>query len=254
MKHKNTSAYADVLAEIKEAQSLDPNIYYRYFTRHISALITALLVNTRATPTIVTATMFVFGITGGIFFSIGEELYYILGGVFFLFLNIADTVDGELARYKKISSNFGDYLDRLAHYVTNSSMILGLGIGLYSNYESMLILYATVIVLLFYLFDDLVRDLVISCGLGDSKNRKKEKQNMSIVGQSNIKKFVSYTAGNSGFWHLIVLVSIFDLVISAFFPVIESLVIINTYIAYFAFFSVVKAILRIPLVMSLKDK
>ena len=77
---------------------------------------------------------------------------------------------------------------------------------------------------------------------------------MSIVGQSNIKKFVSYTAGNSGFWHLIVLVSILDLVISAFFPVIESLVIINTYIAYFAFFSVVKAILRIPLVMSLKDK
>jgi len=251
--HKLKISYFERYKKIKLSQSDDTNIYYRFLTRHISASITAILVNTSITPNIVTSTMFLFGIIGGICFSFGESLFYALGGIFFILLNVADTIDGELARYKGLSSPFGDYLDRLAHYVTNSSMILGLGIGLYINHGNLLILYAMIVVLLFYLFDDLSRDLIGSCNLGNNKNRKFNKEKMSIIGQSKIKAFISYTASNSGFWHLIIPVSILNFLFDLDFYNNESLNLIETYILYFAIASVGKTILRLPLIISLKN-
>ena len=111
------------------------DIYYMYFTRYISAPITAILTYTKFTPNLATLAMFFFGILGSLLFSFGDTFGYIFGGLSFVMLIVSDTVDGELARFKGTSSLFGDYLDRLAHYVTNTSMILCIGIGIYSTYN-----------------------------------------------------------------------------------------------------------------------
>ena len=74
------------------------DIYYRYYTRFISAPITALISFTSITPNMATLSMFFFGLIGSIFLSLGNAYYYILGGLFFQLLIVADTVDGELAR------------------------------------------------------------------------------------------------------------------------------------------------------------
>ena len=123
-----------------------------------------------------------------------------------------------MARYNNISSPFGDYLDRLAHYVTNTCMILGLGIGIYNNYPDILIFYLTTIVLVFYLFDDVSRDLVISCGLADDvTSRKREKENLSVVKGSKLRKCIAYTASNTAFMHLIIIIAILDILYVDYF-------------------------------------
>lgn len=230
------------------------DIYYMYFTRYISAPITAILTYTKVTPNMATLAMFFFGIMGSIFFSLGDVYSYIIGGLSFVFLIVSDTVDGELARFKGTSSLFGDYLDRLAHYVTNTSMFLGIGIGLYSTYQELIIFYISTFVLVCYLFDDISRDLLISCGLTDGKSRKKEKENLSIIKGSPIKTFVFYTASNTAFVYLIIITAIMDILIENFFNSNFPLLITHIYIAYFYLATMFRVIFRLPLIISLKNR
>lgn len=230
------------------------DIYYRYFTRFISAPITALLSYTKVTPNMATFAMFIFGIIGSIFFSFGGSYNYILGGLSFVFLIVSDTVDGELARFKGTSSLFGDYLDRLAHYVTNTSMILGIGIGIYSKFQEIWILYISAVVTVCYLFDDISRDLLISCGLSQGNSRKIEKEKFSIIKGSGLRTIIYYTASNTAFFHLIIITSISDILIENFYNSYLSLKVTEFYIAYFFFVTVFKMFFRLPLIISLKNK
>jgi len=232
----------------------DGDIYYNYFTRYISAPITALLTYTWITPNMATYTMFFWGLSGAFFFSFGQSSFYIMGGLCYILLIVADTVDGELARYNGTSSLFGDYLDRLAHYVTNSAMISGIGIGLYVTYNEIIIFYISTFVLICYLFDDVSRDLLISCGLAESKSRKEEKEKLSIINKSNFRTFIAYTAKNTAFMHLIVLAPLIDILINKFYNNDINLVVTHSYILYFFIATIIKVLFRLPLIISLKNK
>jgi phosphatidylglycerophosphate synthase len=195
-----------------------------------------------------TMAMFFWGLSGAFFFSFGLSHCYIYGGICFVLLIISDTVDGELARYNGTSSLFGDYLDRLAHYVTNSAMILGLGIGLYLTYETIIIFYISTFILICYLFDDISRDLLISCGLAESNSRKEGKEELSIINGSIFKRYVAYTASNTAFMHIVILIALLDI-----FYEFE-LLLIHLYIGYFYSLSIIKVLYRIPKIISLKNK
>lgn len=226
------------------------DIYYMYFTRYISAPITGILSYTKVTPNMATLAMFFFGILGSFLFSFGDTFGYIFGGLSFVMLIVSDTVDGELARFKGTSSLFGDYLDRLAHYVTNTSMILCIGVGIYSTYNEIIILYISIIVTVCYLFDDVSRDLLISCGLAEGKSRKNEKNKFSIIKGSKLKTLIFYTASNTAFFHLIILTALFD----HLFYLKYHLIITHIYIAYFSIATIFKIFFRLPLIVSLKHK
>ena len=86
-------------------------------------------------------------------------------------------------------------------------MILGVGLGIYSEYPETYLLYITYFIMICYLIDDISRDLLISCGLADSDSRKEGKNSMSIYKGSKLKTFVYYTASNTAFFHIIILVS-----------------------------------------------
>ena len=230
------------------------DIYYRYFTRYVSAPITALVSFTRLTPNMATLSMFFFGILGAIFFSFGSASDYMMGGLCFVFLIVADTVDGELARFHGTSSLFGDFFDRLAHYTTNPLMILGVGLGVYSTYQEIAIIYLSALVMVCYLVDDISRDLLISCGLADGNSRKEEKDSLSIHKGSRVKKAIYYTASNTAFFHLIILVAGLDILINKFSTLAIDLMIIHTYVAYFSIATVSKVFFRLPLIIALKDK
>jgi len=226
------------------------DIYYMYFTRYISAPITAILSYTKVTPNMATLAMFFFGILGSFFFSYGDAFGYIFGGLSFVMLIVSDTVDGELARFKGTSSLFGDYLDRLAHYVTNTSMILCIGIGVYSSFQEIIILYLSIIVTVCYLFDDISRDLLISCGLSEGKSRKNEKNKLSIINGSKLKTLIFYTASNTAFFHLIILTAFLDILIDLNYY----LPITHIYITYFFIATIFKIFFRLPFIVSLKNK
>jgi len=247
---KITSSYK----EIRLHQTPKDNIIYLFFTRYISASISALIVKTKITPNQISYSMFFFGLIGAYFFSLGAYSGYFLGGLFYIFLNIADTVDGEVARYTKRVSNFGDYLDRLVHYITNSAMIIGLGIGVFINTNENLFLYIFTIFLLLYLVDDLSRDLLISCGIVQNKNRKSAKEKLSITRKNNLIKFAILTASTSGFWHLIVIISLIDYYAFSLGLLSSPYFVIYLYLGYFLFINLVKTILRLRLIFLLGKK
>ena len=230
------------------------DIYYHYFTRYISAPITALVSYTNLTPNMATLSMFFFGITGSIFFSLGSATDFMIGGLCFVLLIVADTVDGELARFHGTSSLFGDYFDRLAHYTTNPLMIIGVGLGIYSTYQDIIVIYLSALVMICYLVDDISRDLLISCGLADGNSRKSEKESLSIHKGSRIYKAIYYTASNTAYFHLIILVACLDILINRYYSMPLDNIFIHSYSAYFSIATVAKLFFRLPSIIALRYK
>jgi phosphatidylglycerophosphate synthase len=171
------------LREIKARQNFK-EFYSRHFSGRLSPFVAAALFNTKVTPNHLTLLMIPSGFIGAALFMTGEPWGFFLGGLFFVLLNILDAADGELARYRNTTSLFGDYLDRVAHYATNSAAVLGLGIGLWVRTDSWIPLAAMVILELAIVMDEAIRDLLITCGVvrigADEGERKKSKASTKL--------------------------------------------------------------------------
>lgn len=103
---------------------------YYALQRFPSIYITRLLLATRIMPNHITIAGFLFGLAGCWF--VLQWLWYLkLVGIGFLYVNVLlDKVDGELARYKKIYSLKGIYLDYLNHLIIPPLFLFALTFGL----------------------------------------------------------------------------------------------------------------------------
>ena len=100
----------------------------RLYVRRYSVHLTRLLVPTRVTPNAVTWAMTVVGVAAAALIAL-PGVWTALGAVLLIQLQILlDCSDGELARWRRQSSPVGIYLDRLAHYVTETLFPIALGI------------------------------------------------------------------------------------------------------------------------------
>lgn len=136
--------------EIEKFQKDIPDLLYLYVTRKYSKYFTALCYDLGLHPNILTYGMFVFGIIGSSFFATGTIWSFNLGAAAFIFLNLLDTSDGELARLMNNSSKNGAALDKLVHLFTNPLMIISLGIGLWKLTTQEIWLYISAATLAFY--------------------------------------------------------------------------------------------------------
>ena len=85
---------------------------YCYLRRGLSIYVTRLLISTGIRPDQITFLMLAFGVLSAVAIFFG----WIFLGFLFIYLNILlDAVDGELARYKKVFSLRGAYLDGINH-------------------------------------------------------------------------------------------------------------------------------------------
>lgn len=98
--------------------------------RHFSVPITSLLVKTKISPNMVTTFSLILAFIAAIFYYKADYASLVIGTVILNMSLILDYVDGELARYKKLSSTFGAWwdsvCDRLTEYIIFSSLIFGL--------------------------------------------------------------------------------------------------------------------------------
>lgn len=104
-------------------------------TRKISIKITWFLLKAypSITPNQITVTMLIFGLISAFLFMTGKYTYILLGVLSYTLYLILDACDGEIARYKKIFSVKGLYLDYIGHIVINPLIIMGIAIGAYVN-------------------------------------------------------------------------------------------------------------------------
>ena len=105
-------------------------VYPRYVTHKISIRIVKLLLHTSITPNQITLSSIVIGMTSCIMFATAIPVYFLLGALILELYYIIDAVDGQLARYKKLSSMTGGYFDYVSNYIVYPCVFFCIGLGL----------------------------------------------------------------------------------------------------------------------------
>ena len=102
-------------------------IYDGFISRHInrrfSEPLAKLLAGTPMTPNQATWLAFGIAVISGVVFASG---FNIVGGILAQLSSIADGVDGGLARRKKMTSDFGGFLDSVLDRYADAAIIMGL--------------------------------------------------------------------------------------------------------------------------------
>lgn len=121
-----------ILQELKELNKEKGSIFGVSIYRHFSIRITSLLIqHTNIEPNLVTVFTVILAFVAAIFFFKGDYVSLIIGALFLNLSYIFDCVDGELARYKKLNSQFGAWLDGVCDRISEYMVITGLTFGFY---------------------------------------------------------------------------------------------------------------------------
>lgn len=102
----------------------------RFFIRTFSLRITRLLAGTPVTPTQVTWLNAAVGVVACVLAGLGGHAGLAGGGLGFIVSVVLDSVDGELARVKHMTSRTGMIVDNVSDDVVDNGFVLGIGVGL----------------------------------------------------------------------------------------------------------------------------
>ena len=167
------------IAELRAATQ-PPSIFARHsgehwvgrlYMRRLSPHLTRLLLRTRLTPDAVTWLMLALGPAAALVLTL-PGLPPAIGVVLIVQLQLLlDCCDGEMARWRGVSSPTGIFVDRLAHNVTEASLPIALGIRADGGWDSIggytsLGLLTSVLVLLLRMTSALIYVARAESGLG----------------------------------------------------------------------------------------
>jgi phosphatidylglycerophosphate synthase len=108
----------------------------KLYMRRVSPYCTRLLLPTGISPNGVTWLMIVVGVCAGVLLTL-PGLAPALGAVVLIQVQLMlDCSDGELARWKGVSSPVGIYLDRIGHFATETAIPIALGIRADGGWDS----------------------------------------------------------------------------------------------------------------------
>jgi phosphatidylglycerophosphate synthase len=100
----------------------------RLYVRRVSPYLSRLLL--RWPPNAITALMIPVGVGAGAVLAVHHRIWPAVVALVLIQLQILlDCTDGEVARWQGKSSVVGIYLDRIAHWVTETALPIGLGYG-----------------------------------------------------------------------------------------------------------------------------
>ena len=100
------------------------------FNRRISIPISRQLIKTPITPNAVTFIILAVSVAAGVFFARGGYWNMVAGALLSVWASILDGCDGEVARFKLQSSNFGCWLDTICDYLYYLMTFCGIAWGL----------------------------------------------------------------------------------------------------------------------------
>lgn len=144
-----------MVESIKELRAIcqsenPPHGYIKHVSRRISIYTTKLLLYTPITANQVTLLWILLGVASGILFSFGNYWYSIVAALLINLSEELDYVDGEIARYRGMSSPLGQYLDRLGHVIVYPTLFMGISYGVYNNFHNPIIFIFGCLAFLFF--------------------------------------------------------------------------------------------------------
>ena len=105
----------------------------RWLNRPISIRISKFLVNFNITPDQISFVSFVLSMIAAGLFALGNYWFLALGGIIAQFASIIDGSDGEVARLKYLSSDYGGWFDAVLDRYADAFLLFGLTWYVYSQ-------------------------------------------------------------------------------------------------------------------------
>ncbi len=106
----------------------------RYLNRPISIRISQKLANYNITPNQISFFSFICSMIASGLFLLGNYWLLAIGGILAQFASIIDGCDGEIARIKYSSSNYGGWFDAVLDRYSDAFLLFGLTIHIYNQY------------------------------------------------------------------------------------------------------------------------
>lgn len=125
----------------QKPSSMGGNYHARFFGRKVAVLFTWLFVHTPITPNQVTFIYILIGLISGIFFTLPSKYSNLLGAILLQLWFIFDSVDGQVARYKKMTSYSGVLLDKISHFLIHPFIFMAINLGMYLGTKQIFYLY-----------------------------------------------------------------------------------------------------------------
>ncbi len=97
--------------------------------RHLSYRLTPILLKTPITPNQITTISLLLGLICAVCFTQGNWIAGVIGGLLLVASYTFDNCDGEIARLKNMSSEFGAKLDDMSDWIVDASFFAALGYG-----------------------------------------------------------------------------------------------------------------------------
>lgn len=129
------------LYEICRVHGGNDSWYDRLFVKKIAVLITWVLIHTPITANQVTFIHTVLGIFGAGLFFMNNQTYNIIGLIFILSGFLLDRVDGQVARYRKVFSHRGYFMDLCGHNVQMTLLFTAITINSYWKFDNVLFIF-----------------------------------------------------------------------------------------------------------------
>lgn len=111
-----------------------------YISSVLSPFVSIFCMRINIRPNTITLLMIVTGIIGGLVLMIPNNWCKLASSIIYVFWFTFDCSDGEVARFTKVFSKGGKYLDWCAHLITHSLFIISMWVSLIQFYDSYFIL------------------------------------------------------------------------------------------------------------------
>lgn len=118
----------DVIKSYTPEKRRKTSIWARIFSRPLSFLVTYILINLGLTANLVSIISIFEAMLACAFFIIGGKLLPV-GVALFLFWDVLDCTDGNIARVKGTSSLIGEYMDAISGYTAPAFIYLSVGVA-----------------------------------------------------------------------------------------------------------------------------
>jgi phosphatidylglycerophosphate synthase len=109
----------------------------RLYMRRVSPYLTRVLIPTPLTPNAVTGLMILAGLAAAAVLTLPGLVPPLAAAVLIQLQLLLDCSDGELARWRQVSSPAGIYLDRMAHNVTEAALPVALAVRADGGWDSL---------------------------------------------------------------------------------------------------------------------
>ena len=97
--------------------------------RHLSNKTTAILLKSPVTPNQLTSLSLVSGLAAAFLYALASYGYGIIAGALLLISYVLDNCDGEIARSKGLTSEFGRKFDCVSDWWVHTAVFIGIGFG-----------------------------------------------------------------------------------------------------------------------------